>query len=382
MLKKSNHKSRLITATLAGGATALLVLASCSSPEPTDAAADEQTNSIPSDSAIETATSSIQPIIDAPTDFTVTEPMGSLPTGARIAIVDCGTPICALMADAAQEPAELLGMSTTVIQAGMTPDSIAATFDSIILDGYDGVMVAALPFQMWEREFEKLREADVAIATTGVTGLPDDFHADLSSEEWNTQAGSWLADWVISQGNVAANSVIYRTPELGFTNDIVAAYEGRTAELCVDCNVRVIDIPVETLATTGAQTIVDDLTANPDTSIAVLSIGEQSTGLVQGMSVAGIDIPVTMFGAEPAQLNDIRQGDLHSGLVLDSQALVWTIMDSLARQIVGEEVSVGAKEDKLITQIVTTDNLEGDTTNGWRGYPDMRERFQELWQVD
>ena len=155
MLKKSNHKSRLITATLAGGATALLVLASCSSPEPTDAAADEQTNSIPSDSAIETATSSIQPIIDAPTDFTVTEPMGSLPTGARIAIVDCGTPICALMADAAQEPAELLGMSTTVIQAGMTPDSIAATFDSIILDGYDGVMVAALPFQMWEREFEK-----------------------------------------------------------------------------------------------------------------------------------------------------------------------------------------------------------------------------------
>src|SRR5699024_9647645 len=147
-----------------------------------------------------------------------------------------------------------------------------------------------------------------------------------------------------------------RTPELGFTNDIVAAYEARTEELCEACNVRVIDIPVDTLATTGAQTIVDDLTANPDTSIAVLSIGEQSTGLAAGMSVAGIDILVKMFGAEPAQLSDIRDGKLHSGLVLDSQALVWTIMDSLARQIVRDDVSAGATEDRLITQVITADN--------------------------
>src|SRR5699024_4640364 len=244
------------------GAVVTLALVGCSdsSPDSGTAAVDTEQSDVHSAAAIEEASKSGEPIIGTPTEFTVTEQLESLPTGSRIAIVDCGTPICALMADAAQEPAELLGMTTTVIQVGMTPDAIAASFDSIILDGYDGVMVAALPFPTWEREFEKLQEADVAIATTGVIGLPDDFHADLSSEVWNKRAGDWLADWVISQGQVASNSVIYRTPELGFTNDIVDAYEARTAELCDACNVRIVDIPVETLATTGAQTIVDDLT--------------------------------------------------------------------------------------------------------------------------
>ena len=60
---------------------------------------------------------------------------------------------------------------------------------------------------------------------------------------------------------------------------------------------------------------------------------------------------------------------------------MWTIIDSLARQIVGQDVSAGAAGDKLITQILTKDNLSGDMSSGWTGYADMRERFKALWQV-
>jgi len=373
-------KNKTITA-LAAAAVMALALTACSGQASSGESDDQAGSEIPSASAVETARTSIEAIVENPTPFTVTEELESLPTGARVAIIDCGTPICALMANISQEPVELLGMSATVIQTGHTADSIAAAFDTIIADGYDGVMVTGVQFPLWERQFEQLRDAGVAVATTGIIGLPDDFDAALSAEVWNEHAGSWLADWVVSQGEPAASSVIYRTPELGFTSDIVTAYEQRVAELCDQCAVRVVDLPIATLATTGAQTIVDDLTANPGTSIAVLSIGEQATGLPAAMSVAGIDIPVTMYGAAPAQLTDIVNGDLHSSLTLDSRALVWTLIDTLARQIVGQNVSAGAAGDELITQIVTADNLSGDMSMGWSGYPDMTERFKKLWQI-
>ena len=303
-------------ATLAAAAVVTLALAGCSGQGAQGNSIDDGSSAGPSSQAVETARASIQPLIGAPTSFTVTEKLKSLPTGARLAVVDCGTPICALMANIAKEPAELLGMKVTVIQTGTTADSIAAAFDSIITDKYDGVMVAALQYPLWERQFKALREAGVAVATTGIAGLPDDFDADLSADVWNQQAGTWLADWVVSQGGVSANSVIYRTPELGFTNKIVAVYEQRIAELCDSCAVRTVDVPVATLGNTSSQTMVNDLTANPDTSIAVMSIGEQTTGLPSAMKVAGIDVPITMYGAGPAQLADIQEGSLQSSLTL------------------------------------------------------------------
>ena len=368
-------------ATLSATAVITMALAGCSGQGAPSNSAGQGSGDVPSSNAIETARASIQPVLDTPTQFTVTEKLEKLPTGARLAVIDCGTPICALMANTAKEPAELLGMKVTVIQTGTTADSIAAAFDSIITDKYDGVMVAALQSPLWEREFKKLREAGVAVATTGVTGLPDDFHASLAADKWNQRAGTWLADWVVSQGKVGAHSVIYRTPELGFTSDIVDVYEQRIGELCSACVVRAIDVPVATLGNTAAQTIVNDLTANPDTSIAVMSIGEQATGLPSALKVAGIDLPITMYGAGPAQLTGIQEGNLQSSLTLDSQALVWTLIDSLARQIVGQDVSAGVAGDKLIAQILTKDNLSGDVSAGWSGYPDMRDRFKGLWQV-
>ena len=365
---------------LAAAAALALALTSCAAQE--GDAAPGGSGERPSQTAIDEAAASIQPLVDAPTDFTVTEQLESLPTGSRIAYVDCGTPICSLLGNVAQEPVGLLGMSLTTLQAGTTADSIAAAFDTIIADDYDGVLVTALPFQLWERQYEQLQDAGIAVATTGVVGMPDEFQSDLSAEQWNGRAGAWLADWVISQGEAGADSVIYRTPELAFTSAIVDAYEARVGDLCADCTVRVVDIPASAIGTTAATMIVDDLTANPDTSIAVLSIGELANGLPTALEVAGIGVPITMYGPGPAQLTDIQSGVLQSGLTLDARTLVWTLIDALARQIGGQELAAGEVNDALVAQIVTKDNLEGDQSQGWLGYLDTPERFAELWQVD
>jgi len=372
-------KNRIPTLAVLAVASALVLTGCGAAEEP--AGTGTGTTGVPSQAAIDEATSVVQPLLEGPTEFAFTEPLESLPTGARVAIIDCGTPICALMADLTEEPAALLGMSLTRIQAGTTADSVAAAFDTIIADGYDGVFVPALPFQLWERSFEQLRAAGIAVSTNGVLGMPEDFEADLAGEQWSLPVGGWLGDWVVSPGPAAAETVIYRTPELAFTDVIVDAYRDRVAALCAQCVVRTVDIPASAIGSTAAAMIVDDLTAHPETTFAVLSIGEQATGLPTALDVAGITTPITMYGAGPAQAIDIQNGDLHSALAIDTPALVWMFVDSGARQIVDQELSVGAVEDAMIAQIITAGNLSGDLSLGWVGYPDIADRFAELWGV-
>ena len=374
-------KHQRTLAVAAATAVAALALVGCTpAAEPAPSASEPAAAGITAD--VDAARASIQPIIDGPTAFTVTEQLDGDAAGKRFAIIDCGTPICALMGQLAAEPAGLLGATTTVIQSGSNADSIAAAFATIVADDYDGVFVPALPFQLWERQFEELRAAGVPVVTTGVLGLPADFDGSMSAEKANESNGRWLAEWTIAQGEVGHNSVIYRTPELPFTNHLIEAYKQRIDELCDGCVVRDVDIPIATMGTTSSSIIVDDLSANPDTTLAVFSIGEQATGLPAALKVANIDVATSMFGAGPAQLVDIQNGDLDASLVLDSRALVWTLIDSLARQSVGQPVSAGAAADEPIRQFVTADNLSGDMSMGWAGYPDMVERFKTLWGIN
>lgn len=371
---------RTLALAAAGAAFAFALVGCTPAAEPAPSTTDAPSAGITAD--VDAALASIQPLIDAPTAFTVTEELKGDAAGKRFAIIDCGTPICALMGQLAAEPAALLGATTTVIQSGANADSIATAFATIIADDYDGVFVPALPFQLWERQFAELQAAGVAVVTTGVLGLPADFTGSMSAEKASAQNGSWLADWSIAQGEVGQNSVIYRTPELPFTNILSDAYLARIAELCDGCVARVVDLPISTMGTTASNIIVDDLSAHPDTTMAVFSIGEQATGLPAALKVANLDVATSMFGAGPAQLGDIQNGALDASLVLDSRALVWTLVDSLARQSLGQPVSAGALADEPIRQFVTADNLTGDMSRGWGGYPDMVERFKTLWGIN
>lgn len=328
------------------------------------------------------AEAELTPYLESPSPFPVTDPLESLPTGAKIAVLDCGSPICGLFGELAQAPAEALGMTVTRIEAGTSADGVATAFDTVLSGDFDGVFVPAIAPSLWERQLEELNAAGIPVVTSGIIGLdPSQVVAAGAAAPSSTLSGQLMADWAITQDGDATNVVFYTTPELSFSATINESFLARMGELCPDCAVRTVEIPVTQFGAGGAQIVVDDLLANPDTTSAVFAVGEQAIGLPAALKAADLEIKSLLNSPDPSVLQGIKDGEFTAGLGVDLAVLTWTMIDSLARGIVGQEVGEAVKNDEIVRQVLTADNLPEDVSLGWTGYPDFAERFFTLWSV-
>lgn len=346
-------------------------LAACSTTE-------EPTGTATADVAA--AEAELAPYQDQPSPFPVTDSLEALPTGARIAVLDCGSPICGLFGELAQAPAEALGMEVTRIESGTSADGVATAFDTVLSGDFDGVFVPAIAPSLWERQLAELNDAGIPVVTSGIIGLdPSQVVAAGAAAPSSTLSGRLMADWAIVEDGDATNVVFYTTPELSFSATINEAFLERMGELCPECAVRTVEIPVTQFGAGGAQIVVDDLIANPDTTSAVFAVGEQAIGLPAALKAADLEIKTMLNSPDPSVLQGIKDGQFTAGMGVDLAVLTWTMIDSLARGIVGQEVGEAVKNDEFVRQVLTADNLPDDVSLGWSGYPDFPERFMALW---
>lgn len=384
------------TSAFAGALVCALVLSACSSGS--DTAAEEESASAEAapaaseeapaaseeaaseNPAIAEAQAALAPYLEAPANFPVTEPLETKPTGKRIAVIDCGTPICALFYDLATGASADLGMEVTRVQAGSAADTVAAAFDSVVQGGYDGVFVPALPPTLWENGLTALEDAGIPVVTSAVVGA-DQTKVDvaLSSEKWLSKAGALLADKVVADKGDGANVVFYVTPELSFTTALQASFQEQLAKICPDCTARYVEVPVATFGNKASGIIVDDLAANPDTDQAVFAVGEQAIGLTQALETAGLNVDAILYSPGPEILETIKSGKFATGFGIDLAMIAYMAVDSLARLTTGQEPSAGAAADDMSAQFITADDLPGDVANGWLAYPDFTDRFREVW---
>lgn len=373
-------KNRGILGIVALSAAALLTLSACSSGG-SDSGSDAGGDTGSSAAAdVAAAAAALETITGAPTAFPVDEALTTSVAGKKIAIIDCGTPGCAMFADLAQPAVAQLGVEATVIQSGQSADGIANAFDTVLSGGYDGLFLSGIAYPLWKAKGEQLAEAGIPIVATGITGIDPEVGISMGGDQQSQRAGALLADWAIVHADGPVDSVIYQTPELPFSVVIAEAYVERMAELCTECDARIADIPVTAIGSTAASVVIDDLSANPDTKVAAFTIGEQALGLPQAMKTAGItDVATIVNGPAPAQLSDLQNGDLTASIATDWPVLVWTSIDSLARLMADEQPTEGAQKDLMVVQLLTGDEITGDIEQGWVGYPDFAERFIGLW---
>ncbi len=102
-----------------------------------------------------------------PSPFPVTEPLLKKPTGKKIAIIDCGSPVCGIFADVVEAPAKELGMIATRIKSGTTADGVATAFDMVLDGHFDGVFVPALAPSLWDRYLDKPNASHIPVVTSG-----------------------------------------------------------------------------------------------------------------------------------------------------------------------------------------------------------------------
>ena len=88
------------------------------------------TKNIEEDNGVEGAKELVEMWTSTPTSVGVTVPIkGKIPTGKKIAFMNCGVEICIALGNAVKEAAAILGWTVEDVNVGATPDEINAVVE-------------------------------------------------------------------------------------------------------------------------------------------------------------------------------------------------------------------------------------------------------------
>ncbi|HIY65640.1 MAG TPA: substrate-binding domain-containing protein [Candidatus Agrococcus pullicola] len=376
------HTRRFKTAAAAAFAAGALVLTSCSSPDAVD---DEQGGS--SSDALAAAEEFLQPWLgEDEKNLLVDEPLEApVEEGLHIVYLDVGTPVNAVMWGNLQEPAELLGINLERVETGRDAQSINAAMNTVVELEPDGVINITLDPIFFESQIEQLDALGIPVASGSVMntveyGLPEAFNGP----EWMTMNGEVLGAAAIARSGGASDFVFYNVPEFPFSSYELDGATEKIEELCPECELRVVDIPIAELGSTAADRIISDLQANPQTEYFIASVDEVQIGLPQKLSLAGIEIDGIAMWPAPPNNEQIAEGDQDATLSVDLNLMMWTVLDQLLREMAGQDYSWPDIETcaSTLTRVTDESNVPEDPVVGYIAIPDYQDRFAEIWLAD
>lgn len=331
--------------------------------------------------ALAQAEKNLAPFTGRPSPFPVSEPLlARPPAGSSMAMLQCSTPICALIGLMGQEAAGHLGTPLTVTKAGASAQSLQEAMSSIIAQKPTAVLVPAADPVQYREPMNQLEQLGIPVVSQGVVD-GDQFKAikgTILGTEAARRAGTLLADWVVKR-NGSEPVVFYNIPELSFSPFIVEGFTKEMNSVCPQCQVRFVDVPISTIGNRAPATVVSDLQSHPQTRTAVFGSAEAANGLPTALKVAGIQVDTVGFAPDPAVLGYIKNGDITAGLGYDIRTTTWVQVDMAARLMTGQPLAGAETTDPSVMQMLEQKDITFDPAKGYNGYPDVADRFAKLW---
>jgi ribose transport system substrate-binding protein len=304
--------------------------------------------------------------------------------GTRVVYLDVGTPVSAVMWANLQTPAELLGLELERVETGRDAQSINSAMNTVVELAPDGVINITLDPIFFEPQIAQLEELGIPIVSGSVMntveyGLPEAFNGP----EWMRANGEALAAAALVRSGGASEFVFYNVPEFPFSSLELDGAEAKLAELCPDCTLRVVDIPIAELGSTAADRVMSDLQANPDTEYFIAAVDEVQIGLPQKLSLAGLDVGGIAMWTAPPNYEQIAAGEQDATLSVDLNLMMWTVLDQLLREMGDQayEWPDVATRASTLTRVTDADNVPEDPVVGYIAIPDFQDRFAANWLV-
>ncbi|QTX03591.1 sugar ABC transporter substrate-binding protein [Agromyces archimandritae] len=316
----------------------------------------------------------------------IDEPLAApVKAGARVVYLDVGTPVSAVMWQNLQAPAELLGIDLERVETGKDAQSINSAMNSVVELAPDGIINITLDPIFFESQIEQLDAAGIPMASGSVMntvefGLPEAFNGP----EWMTANGEVLGAAAIARSGGASDFVFYNVPEFPFSEYELDGAKAKVAELCADCELRVVDIPIAELGSTAADRVVSDLQANPQTEYFIAAVDEVQIGLPQKLDLAGLEIDGIAMWPAPPNYEQIAAGEQDATLSVDLNLMMWTVLDQLLREMGGQDYEWPdvATRASTLTRITDESNAPEDPVVGYVAIEDYQDRFAANWLVE
>lgn len=331
---------------------------------------------------LEGARAFLEPFYGPPDEFPETESLTERPDpSTEVVFMKSATTVADAQDESLQAAAEAMGIQYRSIELGGTAESINAALDSVVEMEPDGVLNVSTDPTFFTGQLETLREAGTVVVSGGiVNGDEFGFETVMANAGDVVETGKIMAAHALLEGEGSiTNLAYYKTPELQFTSEMERGVREQVEALCETCTLRVVNIPITEVGSTAPDKIVSDLQANPDTDAALASFNEIFLGLPSALEVAGIDVFTMAQAPVASSYEAIENGQQNATVAWDVDLMMWPMMDQLARELTGQELTDFQKEELLVKQVITEDSLPDDFNEGWHAFPDTRERYQELW---
>lgn len=333
------------------------------------------------------AAAELAALLERPTEITNTTPFeGDVPADKTIMWIQCPVPACVQLGHPLQDAVDALGWTLKIVPHDGTPESVKAAYAQAVREKPDGVVSSGYPRVMFEEELGQLAAAEIPVIQVTVTDPPEDgLTAVVHGPGRNAEAGRQLALYTAVNSGGQAN-VLWLTTAYPIVIPTLEGDEGQGGfrptleELCPDCSIEVLDVPIELIGVEDAARVVSTLQANPEIDYVVGPLGDMFVGLPGALADAGMADRVTLVTHDqnPALSAAVEDGSIAAVVGFPGLEDMFQVVDTFVRYFAGEEFE--SRSDDMPSWIITQGNVPS-TTDDYPLVESYQEQYQALWGV-
>jgi ribose transport system substrate-binding protein len=383
-MRNIRHGGRTLVAVVAAATLATTVSACGSGSESDGGGAAAETSAGGGGEVVAAAKAKVDAHITADRIGPSTPIDEQIPSGKRIAYVNCGAPACANFEKSFKAGAAVLGWKVDTIAAQPTPPSVQAAFDEAIRRKPDAVVSMGLGRSLYAKQLDELAELKIPVMSN--TGSEESGEGGITFEPLGPKASAAaagvLADKTVvdlgGKGEVGivllGGYPVVKTYTEGYENELKAA--------CPDCTVKRIEIQPTSLGKDAPQKIANFLRANPNVEALYISYDLLASGLPAAAKAAGVSVPKTYsFGPDQPGIQALQNGERTAALIEPYNELSWQIVDALARTFTGRDVQESQPSQNLTVLSNDFDNVPKTADPFPAVVQGYQEQYKKLWGV-
>jgi ribose transport system substrate-binding protein len=314
-----------------------------------------------------------------PTSIGTTTPLRTSVAGKRVAYLQCTTNICVTGGKHFKEASDLLGLKTTFISVGPTPDAMQKAMNSVVSGHYDAVSIGLLPAVVIAQQLAQLKKDDIPVIAGGNQAKPDPaVVGEFLGAKTIYRVGTLAANSIIADSAGKGKLVYLWTPEFPGLKPTLDGFTATLKANCPDCSMDVLNVKTSDIGTGIPRQVVSYLQKNPDVKYVDCQFGDLFTGLPQALKTAGLDKQVKLIdqASSPVNFQYTKQGQQYATVGSFIDVLAWQTADAIAKVVAGQPF----EEPGYPIQLLYPKDITFDT-NGQPpfGDPGWKEKFKQLW---
>ncbi len=336
-------------------------------------------------SAVAQAVDALKPYLATDASFDLTPLKSAPPTGKTITFVSCPLSNCQNFEDGLKAASAKLGWSVKSVNAGLTPDTISSTWNTVVQNPGDAVVaVAALPDSAISGQLDALKSKNVPVVQIldpDGSAVAAPILAKLAPQGQNSQEGRIWADWIVADSRGSAKIAYFTDPSYPDLKAFKTVLDPEMSAICpTDCSTSTQTFAAADIGKTVPAQVVSFVQSNPDVGYLAFGVGDAVAGVPEALAAAGLSGKVKLVTGRTgvANLQAISNGGQAMGIVGQSYEVGWQAADLLLRHLEGMPIT--DTQPVGLLHVITKDDLPSDISVPYT-VPGYQAQFLKAWSL-